>query len=91
MKYSTTDEPELSDLSAKAKNSRLSTFLGKVALSVVAAPLGGYLLGLLLERLWPGEISWSLTLLLFGLIVGVIYLWLWMKRDRPSLSEEPHS
>ncbi|MBE9108376.1 hypothetical protein IQ273_02940 [Nodosilinea sp. LEGE 07298] len=84
MKYSTTDEPELSDLSAKAKNSRLSTFLGKVALSVIAAPLGGYLLGLLLERLWPGEISWSLTLLLLGLIVGLIYLWLWMKRDRWS-------
>ena len=91
MKYSTTDEPELSALSAKAKNSRLSTFLGKVALSVIAAPLGGYLLGLLMDQRWPGEMSWSLTLLLLGLIVGLIYLWLWMKRDRwgdrPSLGE----
>ncbi|MGB3202446.1 MAG: AtpZ/AtpI family protein [Nodosilinea sp.] len=82
MKYPTTDEPELSNLSAKAKNSRLSTFLGKVAMSVIAVPGGGYLLGLLLERQWPGEISWSLTLLLLGLIAGLIYLWLWMKRDR---------
>ncbi|MGG6237167.1 hypothetical protein ACQ4N7_00895 [Nodosilinea sp. AN01ver1] len=87
MKYSTTDEPELSDLSAKAQNSRLSTFLGKVVLSVIAVPCGGYLLGRLLERLWPGEISWSITLLLLGLMVGLIYLWLWMKRDRASLGE----
>lgn len=91
MKYSTTDEPELSNLSAKAKNSRLSTFMGKVALSVIALPGAGYLLGRLLERQWPGEISWSLTLLLLGLIVGLIYLWLWMKRDRwadrPGLGE----
>ncbi|WP_017298086.1 hypothetical protein [Nodosilinea nodulosa] len=76
-----TDEPELSNLSAKARNSDLSTFLGRIALSIGALPLGGYLLGLLLERLWPGEVSWALTLLLLSLVLGLIYLWLWMKRD----------
>ncbi|WP_035990718.1 hypothetical protein [Leptolyngbya sp. KIOST-1] len=80
MKYST-DEPELSNLSVKAKNSRLSTFLTRIALLVGAVPLGGYLLGQLVEQRWPGEISWSLTLLLLGLITGVISLGLWMKRD----------
>ncbi|MGB3310021.1 MAG: AtpZ/AtpI family protein [Nodosilinea sp.] len=80
MKYST-DDPELSDLSVKAKNSRLSTFLGRIALSIGAAPLSGYLLGRLVEQRWPGELSWSLTLLLLGLVIGVINLGLWMKRD----------
>ncbi|MGB3138878.1 MAG: hypothetical protein WBB18_18860, partial [Nodosilinea sp.] len=56
-------------------------FLGRVALFGLAVPLAGYLLGLLVERLWPGDISWSLTLLLMGIIVGFIYLWLWMKQD----------
>ncbi|HZG40660.1 MAG TPA: AtpZ/AtpI family protein [Nodosilinea sp.] len=79
IKYSTS-EPDPSTLSVKAQNSNLSTFLGRIALSVLAAPLGGYLLGLLIERRWPGEISWALSLFLFGLVVGVIYLWLWMKQ-----------
>lgn len=80
MKYSA-DEPELSNLSVKARKSNLTTFLGRIALSIGAVPLGGYLLGLLVEQRWSGEISWSITLLLLGLVAGVINLGLWMKRD----------
>jgi predicted F0F1-ATPase subunit len=69
-----------SRLSARAKQSSFSSFLGHISLSLLVAPLGGYLIGFCLDYLWPGKISWAITLLFLGFFMGFIYLWYWMKR-----------
>lgn len=66
-------------LSARAKSSGLTGFMGRIALSIAAFPVGGYLIGWIIDQLWPGSISWAITLLLLGLVVGSIYLWSWMR------------
>lgn len=73
-------KPLLSRLSDKAKQSSFSTFLSRTSLSVLAAPVGGYLIGYIVDALRPGEISWAMTLLFIGFCFGCTNLWCWMKR-----------
>ena len=67
-------------LSEKALNTPLKDFAGRLAGVAVGAPLGGFLMGLLADYLWPGEISWTLALTLLGLASGCGYLWYWIRR-----------
>lgn len=69
-------------LSQNAQQSHLEGFLGRIGLSVVAMPLGGYCLGLWADQYWQKAISWAMVLLLLGLFAGCVYLWAWMKRPK---------
>lgn len=77
-------QPNTSNLSVRAQNSSMPTFVTRVSLSLLALPLAGYVLGSLAERQLQGEISWAIAAALLGLTVGLINLWMWMKRPAPE-------
>jgi ATP synthase protein I len=54
---------------------------GLVGWSVAMPILGGVALGLWLDRRWPGEVSWTLTLLLAGAALGAVNAWYWVQRE----------
>jgi ATP synthase protein I len=45
-------------------------------------------LGIWLDRVWEQQFSWTLMLLLIGLIVGCINAWYWVNRERGTISRE---
>ncbi len=66
---------------------------GLVGWTVAIYTVLGILLGTWLDSKWPLGFSWTLTLLLFGLIAGVFNAWHWInkesragedKKDRPG-------
>jgi ATP synthase protein I len=54
---------------------------GMVGWSVAIPTLIGAALGLWIDRKWPSRYSWTLTLLIGGLIVGCLNAWHWVKRE----------
>ena len=48
----------------------------------------GLALGLWIDARWPGGISWTLTLLFGGLIVGCASAWYWLSFERRLIEEQ---
>lgn len=61
---------------------------GLVGWSVVVPMLLGIALGIWLDKLWPGRISWALTLLFLGVIVGCRNAWYWIERERKGNDDD---
>ena len=57
---------------------------GLVGWSIVVPTLLGVMLGVWLDERFAGEISWTLTLLFLGLILGCITAWYWIKGESPD-------
>jgi len=56
---------------------------GLIGWSVAIPTVLGILLGLWLDRHWPaGRISWTLSLLFVGIILGCLNAWRWVTRER---------
>ena len=55
---------------------------GLIGWSIAVPTLAGIALGLWIDRGWPGEVSWTLTLLFTGIIVGCFNAWYWIKQER---------
>lgn len=73
----------------KAQNKTLHTIwsglgmMGLIGWSVVVPTLLGASLGIWLDKNYPRPQSWTLSLLLIGLIIGCIHAWHWVaKEDR---------
>ncbi len=60
---------------------------GMVGWTVAATTVIGVVIGLWIDRTWPGPISWTLTMLFIGLIVGCLNAWYWVSRES-RLDEE---
>jgi ATP synthase protein I len=57
--------------------------MGLVGWSVAVPTLLGAALGIWLDRRYPGTHSWTLTLLITGLVIGCLNAWHWVtKEDR---------
>jgi ATP synthase protein I len=56
--------------------------LGVIGWSVVVPTLGGIALGVWLDRTWPSRVSWTVTLLLIGLVAGCANAWLRVRENR---------
>jgi len=54
---------------------------GLVGWAVAIPTLLGILLGLWLDDLLPGRVSWTLTLLFLGIVLGCVNAWYWVKRE----------
>jgi ATP synthase protein I len=54
---------------------------GLVGWSVAVPVVAGVALGGWIDRRWPGEISWTLTLLLAGALLGAFNAWYWVQRE----------
>ena len=54
---------------------------GLVGWSVAIPIVAGIALGIWIDRRWPGEVSWTLTLLITGAAVGAMNAWYWFQRE----------
>lgn len=61
---------------------------GIVGWSVAVPTLIGGLLGLWIDRTWPGGFSWSLALLLAGVTLGCLNAWYWVSLEAKRIKEE---
>jgi len=57
--------------------------LGVVGWSVTVPTLAGVALGLWIDHHWPGRLSWTLMLLVGGLVLGCVSAWMRVKGDQP--------
>lgn len=54
---------------------------GLIGWSVAIPTLVGVALGVWLDKRFPGQVSWTLTLLLIGLMLGCINAWRWVRQE----------
>jgi ATP synthase protein I len=78
-------EKEQRKIRARRKGDRGPWFwlgmFGLVGWSVAIPMLVGTFLGAWLDRRFPGRISWTLTLLFVGTVVGCMTAWYWVRRE----------
>lgn len=55
---------------------------GLVGWSVAIPTLLGIALGVAIDRAKPGQISWTLTFLFVGIVLGCVNAWYWVNRLR---------
>lgn len=65
----------------------LGTF-GVVGWSIVIPVVVGIFIGIWIDLNWPGPYSWTLMLLVLGLVIGCANAWFWIQRERRAISEE---
>ena len=54
---------------------------GLVGWSIATPTLIGVGLGLWIDRRWPSRVSWTVTLLFVGVVVGCLNAWRWIKQE----------
>lgn len=54
---------------------------GLVGWSVAVPIVAGTALGIWIDQRWPGEVSWTLTLLIAGAGLGAFNAWYWVQRE----------
>ena len=62
--------------------------MGLIGWSVVVPTLLGAALGLWLDDHYPGTHSWTLALLVAGLIVGCFNAWHWIANEEKAMRDE---
>ena len=62
---------------------------GLVGWSVAVPTLAGAALGLWLDKHHPGDRSWTLALLMAGLMIGCLNAWHWVAKEDKAMREEP--
>jgi ATP synthase protein I len=62
--------------------------MGLIGWSVVVPTLLGAGLGIWLDSHHPGKHSWTLTLLIIGLVVGCLNAWHWVDKEDKEMREE---
>ena len=61
---------------------------GLVGWSVVIPALLGVALGLWIDRTWPSRFSWTLMLLLLGIIMGSLNAWRWLSQEHQKIDKD---
>jgi ATP synthase protein I len=62
--------------------------MGTIGWTVVAPTLLGVALGIWIDSRWPSAISWTLVLLIGGLLLGCANAWLWIFREQQAMERE---
>jgi ATP synthase protein I len=62
--------------------------MGLIGWSVVVPTLLGAALGNWLDKRYPGSHSWTLMLLVIGLIIGCVNAWHWVTKEDTEMREE---
>lgn len=76
------------DRKERARSERRSTvwfglgMFGLVGWSVAVPTVAGVALGVWLDQRYPGEVSWTLTFLFIGVVVGCLNAWYWVKQEQ---------
>jgi ATP synthase protein I len=61
---------------------------GLIGWSVALPTLAGAILGIWLDQRHPQKFSWTLTLLLAGLLLGCFNAWHWVAQQNKSMHDE---
>ena len=59
--------------------------MGLIGWSVVVPTLVGAALGIWLDKHHPGEHSWTLMLLVAGLVIGCFNAWHWVAKENKEI------
>ena len=62
--------------------------MGLVGWSVAVPTLLGAALGIWLDKLHSGRHSWTLALLVAGLVIGCFNAWIWIAKEDKAMREE---
>jgi ATP synthase protein I len=62
--------------------------IGIIGWSVALPTLAGALLGAWIDRTWPSRYSWTLMLLLGGIILGSLNAWHWVGQERDKIEKD---
>jgi len=62
---------------------------GLIGWSVTVPTLIGAALGLWVDKHYPTPYSWTLMLLLMGLIIGCLNAWRWVETEYKEMQEDP--
>ncbi len=54
---------------------------GLVGWSIAIPTIIGVILGIWIDKTWPSRYSWTLMLLVTGVVVGCLNAWHWVKRE----------
>lgn len=54
---------------------------GLVGWSIAIPTLLGVALGMWIDSRWPNRISWTITLLFVGVVVGCLQAWYWIRQE----------
>jgi ATP synthase protein I len=54
---------------------------GLIGWSVAVPTLAGIALGIWIDNRWPGQASWTLTLLIVGVVLGCLNAWYWIRQE----------
>ena len=55
--------------------------MGLVGWSIAIPTLIGIGLGWWIDRSWPSHVSWTLTLLFVGVVIGCLNAWYWVRQE----------
>jgi ATP synthase protein I len=61
---------------------------GIVGWSVALPALLGIALGIWIDRTWPTQYSWTLMLLLLGIVLGCLNAWRWISQERQKIDRD---
>ncbi len=61
---------------------------GIIGWAIAVPMLAGLAIGIWLDQQLDSRISWTLTLLLVGLVIGCASAWFWIARERREIDEE---
>lgn len=62
--------------------------MGLVGWSVTVPTLVGAMIGIWLDRNYPGNRSWTLALLVSGLAIGCMNAWHWVAKEDKAMRDE---
>ena len=62
--------------------------MGLIGWSVAIPTLLGAALGLWLDRRYPGGHSWTLALLVAGLVIGCVNAWHWVAKEDKAMQDD---
>ena len=62
--------------------------MGLIGWSVAIPTLLGAALGIWLDRRYPGSHSWTLALLVAGLVIGCVNAWHWVAKEDKAMRDE---
>jgi ATP synthase protein I len=62
--------------------------MGLIGWSVVVPTLLGAAFGIWLDKRNPGQLSWTLTFLVIGLVIGCLNAWHWVSKEDKEMRDE---
>jgi ATP synthase protein I len=62
--------------------------MGLIGWSVVTPTLIGAAIGVWLDRSHPGAFSWTLALMMAGLLLGCVNAWYWVAKEDKAMRDE---